>query len=134
MLSRRSFSRPRPPEELESTREETDDEVRHGGMFESSSSSSYSTSYGFGGEGSTAFPTLTPGDAPLPFPFLFPFGGWLGGGGGGEGGGLFGPMATMFRGMYEFAREMERLERRERGAPEVEENGRESPEPPRVPE
>ena len=119
---------------MESTREETDDEVRHGGMFESSSSSSYSTSYGFGGEGSTAFPTLTTGDAPLPFPFLFPFGGWLGGGGGGEGGGLFGPMATMFRGMYEFAREMERLERRERGAPEVEENGRESPEPPRVPE
>ena len=100
-------------------------------MFESSSTSSYSTSYGFGGEGSTAFPTLAFPDTPLPFPF--PLGGGRGGGGG-EGGGLFGPMAAMFRGMYEFAREMERLERRERGAPEVEEKGRESPEPPRVPE
>ena len=121
----------REPEELEAEREETDDEVTGGGgsssVFESSSSSYATRTYGGSGVSS---PDIFPEAVSFPFGssgFLtgFPFGGWLDGGGGAESRrrgdaqhpasppSFFGAMATVFRGMYEFAREMERLEKGE---------------------
>ena len=121
----------REPEELEAEREETDDEVTGGGgsssVFESSSSSYATRTYGGSGVSS---PDIFPEAASFPFgssgfPAGFPFGGWLDGGGGAEARrrgdaqhpasppSFFGAMATVFRGMYEFAREMERLEKGE---------------------
>ena len=96
-------------------------------MFESSSSSYATRTYGGSGVSS---PDIFPEAVSFPFGssgFLtgFPFGGWLDGGGGAESRrrgdaqhpasppSFFGAMATVFRGMYEFAREMERLEKGE---------------------
>ena len=113
----------RAPEELEVEREETDDEVAGGGgsssVFESSSSSYTTKTYGGSGVLSTS--DIFPEGVSFPFGSEgfggFPFRGWLGGGGA-ESPSLsppsfFGAMATVFRGMYEFAREMERLEKGE---------------------
>jgi hypothetical protein len=113
----------RAPEELEVEREETDDEVAGGGgsssVFESSSSSYTTKTYGGSGVLSTS--DIFPEGVSFPFGSEgfggFPFRGWLGGGGA-ESPTLsppsfFGAMATVFRGMYEFAREMERLEKGE---------------------
>ena len=112
----------RTPEELEVEREETDDEVAGGGgsssVFESSSSSYTTKTYGGSG---VLSPDIFPEGVSFPFGSEgfggFPFRGWLGGGGA-ESPSLsppsfFGAMATVFRGMYEFAREMERLEKGE---------------------
>jgi hypothetical protein len=112
----------RAPEELEVEREETDDEVAGGGgsssVFESSSSSYTTKTYGGSG---VLSPDIFPEGVSFPFGSEgfggFPFRGWLGGGGA-ESPSLsppsfFGAMATVFRGMYEFAREMERLEKGE---------------------
>ena len=128
---RREKIKRREPEELEAEREETDDEVTGGGgsssVFESSSSSYATRTYGGSGVSS---PDIFPEAVSFPFGssgFLtgFPFGGWLDGGGGAESRrrgdaqhpasppSFFGAMATVFRGMYEFAREMERLEKGE---------------------
>jgi len=128
---RREKIKRREPEELEAEREETDDEVTGGGgsssVFESSSSSYATRTYGGSGVSS---PDIFPYSVSFPFGssgFLagFPFGGWLDGGGGAEARrrgdaqhpasppSFFGAMATVFRGMYEFAREMERLEKGE---------------------
>ena len=128
---RKNQTKRREPEELEAEREETDDEVTGGGgsssVFESSSSSYATRTYGGSGVSS---PDIFPEAVSFPFGssgFLtgFPFGGWLDGGGGAESRrrgdaqhpasppSFFGAMATVFRGMYEFAREMERLEKGE---------------------
>lgn len=122
---RREKIKRREPEELEAEREETDDEVTGGGgsssVFESSSSSYATRTYG--GSGITS-PDIFPNATSFPFGsgssgFLagFPFGGWLDGGGGAQHPAsppsFFGAMATVFQGMYEFAREMERLEKGE---------------------
>jgi hypothetical protein len=109
-----SFALRRAPEELETEREDTDDEVR-GGAFESSSSS-HTETYGFGttigsAEGfGSIFPSMP--DFSVQARRGFPFGY----SGTSEDASVFPPsffgaMATMFRGMYDFAREMERLER-----------------------
>lgn len=88
-------------------------------MFESSSSS-YTTK-AYGGSGVLSTSDIFPEGVSFPFGSEgfggFPFRGWLGGGGA-ESPTLsppsfFGAMATVFRGMYEFAREMERLEKGE---------------------
>ena len=87
-------------------------------MFESSSSSYTTKTYGGSG---VLSPEIFPEGVSFPFGSEgfggFPFRGWLGGGGA-ESPTLsppsfFGAMATVFRGMYEFAREMERLEKGE---------------------
>ena len=113
----------RAPEELEVEREETDDEVAGGGgsssVFESSSSSYTTKTYGGSGVLSTS--DIFPEGVSFPFGSEgfggFPFRGWLGGGGAESPTmsppSFFGAMATVFRGMYEFAREMERLEKGE---------------------
>ena len=128
---RREKIKRREPEELEAEREETDDEVTGGGgsssVFESSSSSYATRTYGGSGVSSPDI-NIFPEAASFPFgssgfPAGFPFGGWLDGGGGAEAfsktqhpaspPSFFGAMATVFHGMYEFAREMERLEKGE---------------------
>jgi len=87
-------------------------------VFESSSSSYTTKTYGGSG---VLSPDIFPEGVSFPFGSEgfggFPFRGWLGGGGA-ESPTLsppsfFGAMATVFRGMYEFAREMERLEKGE---------------------
>ena len=126
-------ARNRAPEEIECTREETDDEnVRGGGSSSTTTTSSFETEFfkTFGAEMGSG--GMMP---PLPFPFgailggahNFPFGGdggaikgggdytasGGGGGGGGGGGSVFGPMAAMagiFKAFYDFAQEMERME------------------------
>ena len=131
VAAKKSKIKRREPEELEAEREETDDEVTGGGgsssVFESSSSSYATRTYG--GKGGVSSPDIFP-EAVVSFPFGssgflagFPFGGWLDGGGGAEAfsktqhpaspPSFFGAMATVFQGMYEFAREMERLEKGE---------------------
>lgn len=89
-------------------------------MLTSSSSSSYTTRT-YGGSGVLSTSDIFPEGVSFPFGSEgfggFPFRGWLGGGGA-ESPTLsppsfFGAMATVFRGMYEFAREMERLEKGE---------------------
>ena len=103
------FNRRSACEELESEREETDEEVR-GGSFETSSSW-FTKTVGFGGDGSRGS-FLPDVSSLLNFPFaekrndtnsnsddgIFP-------------GSFFGTMASVFRGAYEFAAEMDRLER-----------------------
>ena len=87
-------------------------------MFESSSSSYTTKTYGGSG---VSTPDIFPEGVSFPFGSAgfggFPFGGWLGGGGAeaypASPPSFFGAMATVFRGMYEFAREMERLEKGE---------------------
>ena len=114
----------REPEELEAEREETDDEVPGGrgssSVFTSSSSSSYATET-HGGSG-VSLPDIFPEGVSFPFgasgfPAGFPFGEWRGGGGDARSPAsppsFFGAMAAAFRGMYEIAREMERLEKGE---------------------
>ena len=133
VAAKKSKIKRREPEELEAEREETDDEVTGGGgsssVFESSSSSYATRTYGGSGVSS---PDIFPEASRISFPFGssgflagFPFGGWLDGGGGAEARrrgdaqhpasppSFFGAMATVFQGMYEFAREMERLEKGE---------------------
>ena len=112
----------REPEELEVEHEETDDEVPGGGglssMFTSSSSSSHTTETH--GRSGVSLPDIFPEGVSFPFgasgfPAGFPFGEWLGGGGDARSPAsppsFFGAMAAAFRGMYELAREMERLEK-----------------------
>ena len=86
-------------------------------MFESSSSSYTTKTYGGSG---VSTPDIFPEGVSFPFGSAgfggFPFDGWLGGGGAEAPApppSFFGAMATVFRGMYEFAREMERLEKGE---------------------
>ena len=121
---RREKIKRREPEELEAEREETDDEVPGGrgssSVFTSSSSSSDATET-HGGSG-VSLPDIFPEGVSFPFgasgfPAGFPFGEWLGGGGDARSPAsppsFFGAMAAAFRGMYEIAREMERLEKGE---------------------
>lgn len=85
-------------------------------MFESSSSSYTTKTYGGSG---VLSPDIFPEGVSFPFGSEgfggFPFRGWLGGGAESPASppSFFGAMATVFRGMYEFAREMERLEKGE---------------------